>query len=143
MQHDVPDPIDDDEILYRRVPAAAAPQRYDPDTGELTDQAFAPHRTEDVTGISLVREKFKNAEQAARGRAGKSYYVAALRAGDIRCAGMSVEPRPHLSCGIDPAHAELPDLNSGNRKDDATLERQRVLVRLCLRVLGPFDAPAD
>jgi hypothetical protein len=42
----------------------------------------------------------------------------------------------------DPSHAELPDLNAGNRKADLTLERQRIIVDLCLRVEGPFSTPA-
>jgi hypothetical protein len=143
VEHDVAQPIADRELLYRRVPASASPQRYDPATRELSDQAFAPHKTEDVSGISLSRADFKLVEEAAKGRAGKSYYVAVLRAGDIRQAGMSVEPRPHVPGGYDLAHAELPDLNSRNRKESKTLERQRILVELCLDVVGPFDTPQE
>lgn len=96
---------------------------------------------DDVSGISVSRADFKSVEGAAIGREGKSYYVAVLQAGDIRRAGMSVEPRPHVPGGYDPAHAELPDLNAGNRKETKTLERQRILVELCLEVVGPFDTP--
>jgi len=56
------EPIADDELLYRRVPAAAQPQRFNPATRELSDQAFAPHKTEDATGLSVSRAKIKSIE---------------------------------------------------------------------------------
>lgn len=135
------EPIADDEIFYRRIPAAASPAWYDPTTGRLSDQAFAPHKTEDVTGLSISRAKYKTMEEAARGRPGKSYYVALLPAGAIRQAGMRIEPRPQTQAGYDAGHAELSDLNSANRKETITLERQRVLAELCIRVEGPFATP--
>ncbi|MEZ6086447.1 MAG: hypothetical protein R3C05_00110 [Pirellulaceae bacterium] len=137
------DPIADDEELFRRVSASAVPQQYDPVTDILSDQAFAPHKTMDASGISVYRKKFKSLEQAAVGRPGKSYFVAVLRAGDLRRHGISVVPRPNLPDGqFDAAHAELPDLNSATRKHDATIERQRLLANeLCLRVEGPFPMP--
>lgn len=134
------EPIADDELLYRRVPAAASPQRYDPVTKVLSDQAFAPHKTNDVTGLSISRAKYKRIDEAAKGQPGKSYYVAILRAGDIRRLGMRIEPRPEID---DPAHAELPDLNSANLKESVTMERQRALVDLCIAVEGPFATPAE
>lgn len=139
------DPVADGELLYRRVSASAMPQQYDPATGELSDQAFAPHRTRDVSGLSVSRADFKSLEDAAHGWPGKSYFVAVLRAGDLRQRGIEVVPRPELPDGqYDPAHAELPDLNAANRKDDVTLERQRILAgELCLRVEGPFATPGD
>ena len=135
------DPVADDELLYRRVSASAMPQQYDPGTGRLSDQAFAPHKTRDVIGLSVSRAKFKSLEEAARGWPGKSYFVAVLRAGDLRQKGIEVVPRPDLPDGqVDPAHAELPDLNAANRKNDVTLQRQRMLAEeLCLRVEGPFQ----
>lgn len=137
------DPIADDEVLYRRVSASAVPQQYDPATGSLGDQAFAPHKIMDVSGLSISRAKFKSLEEAALGRPGKSYFVAVLLAGDLRQRGIEVVPRPELPDGqFDPAHAELPDLNAANRKEDITLERQRILAHeLCLRVEGPFHTP--
>lgn len=130
------EPIADEEILYRRVPASTG--WYSPESGSLSDQAFAPHKVRDATGISVSRDKYKSPEHAARGQPGKSYYVVVLRAGDLRAKGIAVVPRPSPD---DPGHAELPDLNSGNVKADETLERQRILVDLRLRVEGPF-APA-
>ena len=104
--------------------------------------AFDPHRKNDITGLSIFRAKYKSIEEAARGRPGKSYYVAVLRAGDLRKNVITVVPHPDGPDGYDPGHAEIPDLNAGNRKDDKTLERQRLLVELCLRVEGPFPTTA-
>jgi len=126
------EPIDEDELLYRRVPASTG--WYVPENG-LAPEAFAPHKTEDRTGLSVSRARYKSLEAAAKGRPGKSYYVAVLRARDLFAKGIAVAPRPLPD---DPAHAELPDLNSQNRKSDETVERQRLLVELCLRVEGPF-----
>ena len=131
------EPVEDDEILYRRVPE----HWYNAVTNEFDDQAFAPHATRDVTGLSVSRAKYKSAEQAAAGRAGKRYYVAKLRAGDLREAGIEIEQRPNTPGGIDPAHAELPDLNSAKRKETLTLERLASLSsKLCLGVEGPFQS---
>ena len=131
------EPIADEELLYRRVPAST--HWYDPATGVLKPEAFAPHRTEDFTGLSVSRAKYKSIEEAARGRPGKSYYVAVLRVGDLRQKGITVVPRPEVPDGYDLGHAELPDLNSGNRKTDRTLELQRLFTQVCLRVEGPFS----
>jgi hypothetical protein len=100
----------------------------------LNAQAFAPHKTNDATGLSVVRAKYKSIEEAAKGRPGKSYFIAVLRVGDLRQNGIEVVQTPP----DDPSHAELPDLNSANRKADETLERERLLVQLCLRIDGPF-----
>ena len=125
------EPISDDELLYRRVPI----RWYDPATGRPLDEAFAPHKENDLTGVSVTRANYKSIEQAAMGMPGKRYYVATLRAGDLRGRGIEVVPR---SRSDDLGHSELPDLNAGNRKTDRTLELQKVLTKLCLRVDGPF-----
>ena len=127
------DPIAADELLYRRVPVSM--NWYDPDSGVLEPQAFDPHRKNDVTGISVFRKKHKSLIEAARGQPGKSYYVAVLCARDLQANRIRVVPRPRLN---DPGHAELPDLNTENRKSDEALELQRVLVELSRRVEGPF-----
>lgn len=124
------DPIADDELLYRRVPLSW----YDAATG-LNDQAFAPHKERDKTGLSVTRAKYKTINDAAKGTPGKSYYIAVLRAGDLRNAGIEVEPRPGVD---DPGHTELPQLNAQTCKDDITLERQRALKQLCVDIAGPF-----
>ena len=129
------EPIDDDELLYRRVPMSW----YSVVTG-LHSSAFGPNRVHDSTGISLSRAKYKTAEQAAvsPSRPDKSYYVAVLRAGDVRQAGMNIVPRPTAG---NPSHCECTDLRADNYRDTETLERQARLVELCLRVEGPFPPP--
>jgi len=126
------EPISDEELLYRRVSVRSG--WYTPQTG-LKAEAFAPHKVNDVTGLSVDRAKYKSIEEAAKGQSGRSYYVAVLRAGDLRQRGIDPVPRPKLG---DPGHSELPELNAGNRKADQTLELQRVLIELCLRVEGPI-----
>ena len=111
------DPILDDETLYRRIPAST--HWYDPNrTPSLEPEAFRPNRN-DESGISVARAKYTTMHQAALGRVGKQYYVAVLRAGDIRAAGMELAARP-LS--------KLP----------RTISHQR-LWRLCLMVMPPED----
>ena len=39
------EPIADEEVLYRRISASACPPQYDPTSGKISDQAFAPHKT--------------------------------------------------------------------------------------------------
>jgi hypothetical protein len=129
------EPVADDELLYRRISVASG--WYSPAAG-LKGAAFAPHKTEDETGLSVWRAKYKTVERAARGRAGKSYYVAILRAGDLTQRGIEVVPHP-LSDG--PGHAELPNLTSANRKTDRTRELERIRVDWCRSVEGPFASP--
>ena len=129
---DETEPIAHEELLYRRVPESMG--WYSPGV-VLNSQAFAP-RPDDLTGPSISRAKYKSIQDAAKGVRGKAYYVAVLRAGDLRQAGIQVRPDPRPG---DPGHAELPDLNSANRKENRTLELQRVLAeQLCLWVEGPF-----
>ena len=126
--------IADHELLYRRIPAASGfydPQA-DPNPSPL---AFRPTQ-QDTTGLSLSRAKYKNPEQAARGREGKRYYVAVLRAGELRRLGMDVVPRPLAD---DPGHCEIMELSFANRKAMPFAEWQALLAeQLCLRVEGPF-----
>src|ERR1700741_4182205 len=100
--------IEDEELLFRRIPVAS--NWYSPETGEINAQAFAPHKKNDKTGLSLAREKYKSAEEAARSQSGKPAYVAVLRAGTLRAVGIEITPRPNLP--DDPGHTELPDINS-------------------------------
>ena len=82
----------------------------------------------------------ESVEEAAKGRAGKSYYVAVLKASDLAENGIECVSRPEEG---DPGHAELPQLTYDNRKQDETLERQHVLVEKCLKVEGPFLTPEE
>lgn len=128
------DPIADDEILYRRIPAAL--NLYDPDAEpHILPDAFRPNEN-DATGLSVYRATYATIEDVARGREGKKYYVAVLRAGDLRAQGIDVVPRPLED---DAGHAELPGLTYANRKSVQALEWKTLLaLQLCLRVEGPF-----
>ena len=130
------EPIADDEILLRRIPVSTG--WYNPSTGTLYSQAFDPHRTNDTTGLSLSREKYKSVQDVATGPSKMGYYVARLLARQLRSAGIEIVPRPNMESGYDAAHAELPDLNSANRKEDLTIERMEALSSLKIEVLGPF-----
>lgn len=125
--------IDDSELLYRRIPQSTG--WYDPTIdSQPSPHAFKP-RESDATGLSLFRAKFKTIEDAARGQLGKKYYVAVLRAGDLRARGIDIVQRPPE----DPAHCEIVNLTYANRKDDRSEEIKVVLAHeLCLRVEGPF-----
>ncbi len=126
------EPIENDEYLYRRILL----QYYDPSQGsEPSPNAFHP-RDYDKTEISVFRAKYVTPEQVAQNDRGKRYYVAVLRAGDLRDNGIEVVPRIE---GHEQGHAELLDLKSENRRTDAVEEAQQLLARkLCLEVLGPF-----
>jgi len=129
------EPIGDDELLYRRIPASL--NLYDPTAApHLLPDAFRPNAN-DTTGLSVYRAKYKSALEAARGRPGKVYYVAVLRAGDLRAREIEISPRPLEG---DPGHAEKPGLTYQDRKTDRALEWKVLLSQeLCLRVEGPFQ----
>jgi hypothetical protein len=131
------EPLLDDELLYRRIPASTS--WYDPKrTPPLQPEAFRPNRN-DQTGISLARAKYKTTQQAALGRAGKQYYVAVLRAGDIRAAGMEVAAQPLPD---DPGHAQITSLTYDGRKSKQAIQWRTLLAeQLCLRVEGTFFTP--
>lgn len=84
------EPIDDDEMIFRRVPVSMG--WYSPETG-CSPQAFAPRRDDD-TGICFVRQKYSTAEEAGRGSSKKGYWIIPLNAGKLRKRGIEVVPRP-------------------------------------------------
>ena len=119
------EPVLDDELLYRRIPVST--KWYDLDrTPTLEPEAFRPNRNDD-TGISVSRAKYKTVRQAATGRAGRKYYVAVVRARDLRGAGMEVAARP---LSDDPSHAEITSLTYGNRKLKRAIEWRALLAEL-------------
>ena len=111
------EPIEDDELLYRRVPKYFAPD------GNPSPKAFRPRRR-DETGLSLLREKYVRLREAAVGEPGQTYYVAVLKAGDLRANGMEVVPKPSDDC---PGHAEIPSLRYANQREDRQEELQVIL----------------
>ncbi len=129
------EPIDDDERLFRRIPESTG--WFDPGSSppSLSFYAFRPGK-HDSTGLSVYRERYKAIEEVARPRSGKRYYVAVLRAGDLREHGITVEPKPLEG---DPGHSEITVLTYENRKQNKSLERQKLLSEvLTLKIEGPF-----
>ena len=128
------EPIADDELLFRRIPPKT--NWYNPAKSPKPDhRAFGPQEN-DETGLSLDRQKYNDTPQeAARKGRGAQYYIAVLRAGDIRARGLRVEPRPRPA---DPGHAEISDLTYECKKTTESLNAQQTLAaELCLEVLGP------
>jgi hypothetical protein len=133
--HDGTEPVADDELLYRRIPVSKGwcTQK------RLSPEAFDPRKSE-TSGISVYRQKYKSIQEVAKGKSTQGYYVAVLRAGDLRNHSIEVVPRPRLN---DPGHAELPDLTCDNRLTQEALERKLRLTELCVRVEGPFPPTTD
>lgn len=128
------EPVADDELLYRRIPVSTGWYSED----RLSPEAFDPRRDES-TGISVYRAKYTSLKEAARGKSRQGYYVAVLRAGDLRERGIEIVPRPAPD---EPGHAELPDLTCHNRREPETQERKVLLTKLPVQVRGPFP-PAE
>lgn len=114
------DQVGDDEILYRRIPSHWYNSLTDP---KLPAMAFRPHKTADPDGLSLERARYKTAEEAAVGRPGKAYHVAAVRAGDLRDLGLTMSVTDHNN----PSHVVIPELNSGDYKGDRTIELAQII----------------
>ena len=135
IRGDGTEPVDDDEILCRKATANPQAGYYNQETKRLSPLAFKPGG-EDDTGISLDRAKYRTAQQAAQGL-GNSYYVALVRAGEVRACGMSVTPRPIEG---NAGHVEIPEITFANKKETASLERQKLLAHeLTYEVQGPFE----
>jgi hypothetical protein len=120
------EPIDDDEVVYRR----ALPYWYQ--DGVLADATFRPTER-DTDGLSLWRARHVSVEEAARGR-GPEYYVAAVSVRDIRALGIEIVP--DAPSGVR-GHCIVPALNFDDRKSTRSLECQRALARRA-EVSGPF-----
>ncbi len=131
------EPIADNELLYRRIPASTGWYS----EGVLSPMAFRPHRERDIDGLSLwCARRYTSIEETARGQPAKEYYVAVLRAGNLKAHGIEVTATRERG---EPGHASLPALNSENRREPASLDLQGLLAgRLTLRVEGPFRTPS-
>jgi hypothetical protein len=139
-----PIPISDDEILLRLIPRKL--EYYDPHRPTaLSADAFKPHRANDVDGLSMSRAKnlehpeFLTPEElATHGPSPHGYFVAELKAGDLRQNGIEIVPDPMAH---NPGHVLLPRLNSANRKSDEVEEFMQRLKTLTREVHGPFPTP--
>lgn len=130
--------VGDAEWLLRRVQEDRGPTAVDP---RPSPEAFRPDRKRDVDGLSLFRESLIDARALAeRGRSGKRYFVARLRAGWLRELGMTIEPKPDVS-GI-PGHVVIPELNSATRKQSEQETWQWRMAELA-DVVGPFAGAVD
>lgn len=108
---------------------------YDPERQDLSPKAFRP-RPDDVTGLSVDRDKYRTIGEAAQGANAKGYYVAVLRVRDLRARGLDVASRP-IEGNL--GHAEMPALTYDDRKSDRSCEWQVELAhQLTLDVRGPF-----
>jgi len=126
------EPIEDGEIIYRRIPTTQG--WFDPQTDPRpSPEAFKPTKL-DTTGISFSRRKYKTVEEAARG-CGKEYFVAELRAGDLSANSLHLVPRP---TDEDPSHCELLQINLEDKDTNSVKESKLQLSELTRRVLGPF-----
>jgi hypothetical protein len=129
------EPIDDDEIIFRRVPVSRA--WYSSETG-CSPHAFEP-RPDDETGICFVREKYCTAHEAAmQGPSKKGYRIIPLNAGKLRQRGITVVPRPVEGS---PGHVELPELNFQALVTDSN-RAEELMVQLATELsgdgIGPF-----
>ncbi len=129
------DPISDDELLYRRISTNKQLNYYNPDIDpNPSPKAFRPNHKFDLTGLSLYRAKYIRPQQVAENDREAKYFIAVLRAGDVRALGAIIEPCPDEN---KPGHVEITNLRSDNRRD--TDELQFNLAESCLEVLGPFS----
>ena len=132
--------IEDNEILYRRIPVSQEWYRPAQDP-PLSKRAFRP-RPEDIEGLSLSRAKYNNIEQYGRERNGRKYYVACLRAGDLREKGIRVVPDPIIDRAQledDIGHVLIPALDYDSRKNGSSEDIQIALAtELYLSIEGPF-----
>lgn len=130
------EPIDDDEILYRRLLG----EHLTPTFG-VSPQAFVPSKR-DTTGMSFFREKYMTAEAVVEqtGQKGKKYFIAVIRAGDLRHHDIDVVPRPsNTSSG----HCEIPSMTCGTRESDECFAISLRLANLVqYPILGPFSKPS-
>lgn len=131
------EPIEDDEIVYRRISVGSL--WYDPVLQDISLNAFKPRREEE-SGISLMRAKYLNPERTAAGGPGKAYYIVEIRAGDLRHHHIGIEPDPLTDPDL-PGHCQIPDLNIRNyNSSPLVVEGKMMLIasQLCGRVYGPF-----
>ncbi len=127
------DPIRDDEILFRRL----ARVYYDPEKSDKPSPVGFRPTDEDLTGLSLSRQKYISAKDVAEyGSLGKNYYVAAIKVSELRNYGIDVIQKPIAG---NPGHAEVPGLRLENRSTNDAKEWQNMIAEnLCFDILGPY-----
>jgi hypothetical protein len=135
------EPIDGEEIIYRRIPVSQHWYELDKDV-KPSPQAFYP-TSQDLDGISLARAKYSTpSSTGAKGRKGRKYWIATLRAADIFAAGIEILPDPPPD-GTDPSHARIASMHYADRKSPSVRSNMVILSELCITVEGPFDGTFD
>jgi hypothetical protein len=103
-------PLRANEAVYRRIPDVWKDLRLD---------AFLPHKSEDVDGLSLSREAVGAQGTAATGGLGKIYHVTQAIVADIELIG-------GLTVFADSdTHAMIPEMNSSLRQSTNPVDKQR------------------
>ena len=119
------EPIDPNEIIYRRV----FHDYYNPKKNPpyLSPKAFNPIDSNDNDGISVTRAAYSATPQdvGSAGRINKKYYVIEMLAGDLESIGLFVKPNP---IGGNIGHAIIPALNAKDR-DSVEVQEKLVLLR--------------
>ncbi len=132
------EPIDKDELVYRRILV----HHYDKTHDHLSPQGFYP-RSSETTGISLIRSNYLDEPRpetaAGLGQEGKSYWIIEMTAGSLESAGLSLKPEPSTGCL---GHAVIPILNANCIREDATLVLTAIASELPRKVYGPFPGCA-
>ena len=128
--------VEDEEIVYRRVPAPhwAGPE------GQATPQAFIPHKTADQDGLSLERAKYSSPERVAARKPDRPSYVVALRVRDLREAGLDVTPDPDMEHD-NPGHCLIRGLRSEVRGSEETRELADLLAHRLSRLVFVYHPP--
>ncbi len=123
------EPLDDSEVLYRRVPVLRGWYTADL-TPSLSPEAFGP-RDDEPEGISLARAKHRTRDEAAQGPSKKGYYVAAASVGDLLAAGACLDPDAL-------GHVSVTNLNTTNRD---TPEAEELKLRLAEKFGSDVTGP--
>jgi hypothetical protein len=133
------DEIGGDELLFRKISVKS--EWYDPIRNEIKPEAFKPW-PRDIRGISFDRAQsdehpdFRRIEEAARGPSVKGYYVAVLRAGDLRSFKFDIEPDPLPD---NPGHALITNLTYASKMDAQSIDMMAILAHMLVsEIQGPF-----
>jgi hypothetical protein len=125
-------PLRADEAVYRRIPDVWKDLRLD---------AFLPHKSEDVDGLSLSREVVGPQGAAATGISGKIYHITQSLVSDIeQIRGLTV-------FADSDTHALIPEMNSALRQSTAPLDKEQrkewaralQLLFRSRQILGPYQ----
>jgi hypothetical protein len=127
------EPVEDAEVLYRRVPEL----KMDLARRRPLDVGFRPHPEKDHDGISLFRAKYHPPKDLRGRQSRRPCWFAVLVAVDLRRIGLGPVPRPIPEAK---GHVTVPELNSSNGKTDQALKWQQQLAdEITREVLGPFE----